>query len=297
MGPFVTAKALRDARVRRSIRAIVFGDASLAPTLRGLPHVELRAVSDLPRASRVPGRPSRLGGRAQLAYVNAALDAARLGEAQALCTAPVSKAAIAQSGTPFVGHTEHLARAFGCEVMMLMAGPRLNVALFSNHVSLRSLPRLVTRRAVARKLQFLSRAWERLHGRAPRIAVCGLNPHAGDDGLLGAEEHRAIAPGIATARRLGVKAEGPFAADGLFAKYATRAPYDVVLAMFHDQGLVAAKALDFERTVNVTLGLPVPRTSPDHGVAYDIAPLRTASAEPMVQALMKAGEYARRSKG
>lgn len=268
----------------------------MAASFRGLSHVEFRTVSELPKSARVPGRSSRLGGRAQLAYVDAAIASAQVGDAQAICTAPVSKSAIAQSGTPFVGHTEHLARAFGCEVMMLMAGPRLNVALFSNHVSIRALPRLVTRTAVSRKLRFLSNAWRQLHGQAPRIGVCGLNPHAGDEGLLGDEELRAIAPGIESARRAGVRAFGPFAADGLFSKFSSGAPFDVVLAMFHDQGLVAAKALDFELTVNVTLGLPVPRTSPDHGVAYDIAARRTASPEPMIQALVKAGEYARRSK-
>jgi 4-hydroxy-L-threonine phosphate dehydrogenase PdxA len=133
----------------------------------------------------------------------------------------------------------------------------------------------------------LSASLRRLVGRSPRIAVCGLNPHAGEGGLLGREEVRVIAPAIRRAQRKGVRCAGPLAADGLFGRI-DHFGFDAVLAMYHDQGLVAAKALDFDNTVNVTLGLPLPRTSPDHGVAYDIAGTGKASAEPMVQALLKA---------
>jgi len=299
IGPEVVARALADGRVQRALVPVVFGDASLEQELRGFhlldpndPSVRparatLCAVTRLLPGDRAPGRPSRLGGRAQLRYIQAAVAAARAGFVDALCTAPVSKGGISAAGERFVGHTELLAEAFDCEVLMLMEGPRVRVALATNHLPLAKVARALKTDTLVAQLKLLSKAMRTRLGRAPRIAVCGLNPHAGDGGLLGREEVDVIAPAIARARKAGVRCEGPYAADGLFAQ-ADKMPCDVVLAMYHDQGLVAAKALDFDRTVNVTLGLPLPRTSPDHGVAYDIAGTGRASAEPMVAALLAA---------
>ncbi|HZN95940.1 MAG TPA: 4-hydroxythreonine-4-phosphate dehydrogenase PdxA [Myxococcales bacterium] len=292
IGPEIVARALADARVRRALVPVVFGDG---PSLRRLEGAQVRAVTRLPAADRRPGKPSRAGGRAQLQYVRAAVAAARAGEVDALCTAPVSKEQISRSGERFVGHTELLAESFGRDVLMLLDGPRLKVALATNHVSIRDLPRALTRGRVAGALLLLDASLRPLLGRAPRLAVCGLNPHAGDGGLLGREDGAVIAPAMRDAARRGVQCEGPFAADGLFASLlrARRSRFDAVLAMFHDQGLVVVKALDFEHTVNVTLGLPLPRTSPDHGVAYDIAGKGRADAEPMISALLKAADLAR----
>ena len=248
-------------------------------------------VSRLAVHQRRPGFPSRAGGRAQLAYIDAAIAAAKEGSVEAICTAPVSKEQISRAGFPFMGHTEWLAEAFGVEVLMLMDGPRLRVALATNHLAISEVPRALKKGKLAQQLVLLSEALAPSLGRRPRLAVCGLNPHAGEGGLLGTEELTQIAPAIALARRRGVDAKGPFAADGLFAQ-ADKMPFDAVLAMFHDQGLVAAKALDFSRTVNVTLGLPVPRTSPDHGVAYDLAGKGTADPTPMIEALLKAAALA-----
>jgi len=248
-------------------------------------------VTALAEKDRAPGRPTRAGGRAQLSYVKAAIEAAQRGWVDALCTAPVSKEQISRAGVPFVGHTELLAESFGREVLMLMDGPRVKVALATNHLALRDVPRALDRTRLAAQLQLLSASLQPVLRRRPRIAVCGLNPHAGEGGLLGDEEVRTIAPAIALARRRGVDCTGPWPADGLFAR-PDRMPADVVLAMYHDQALVVAKALDFDRTVNVTLGLPVPRTSPDHGVAYPLAGKGKASAEPMIAALLKAAQLA-----
>lgn len=286
IGPEVTRAALSSPRVRRALEPVLFGDAAWARALLGV-----RAVSQLAAKDRRPGRPSRLGGLAQHAYVTAAVAAARAGEVDALCTAPVSKEAITRAGIPFVGHTELLAEAFGVEVLMLMRGPRLSVALATNHLPLAQVPRALSTPKLVAQLRLLSRELEALLGRRPRLAVCGLNPHAGEGGVLGTEEGRVIAPAIARARRLGLDVHGPFAADGLFAKARTF-PFDAALAMFHDQGLVATKTLDFAGTVNVTLGLPVPRTSPDHGVAYDLAGKSQADPAPMVHALLLAAELA-----
>lgn len=289
IGAEVTRKALARAEVKRALTPIVFGDASVK-----IPGVVVEDITALPARDRVPGKPSRLGGRAQLAYILAAIDCVKAGQADGLCTAPVSKEAIAKTGVAFTGHTELLAAAFDAEVMMLMRGPKLSVALATNHLALSAVPRALDTKKLARQLEFLDVQLRPLLGRKPRIAVCGLNPHAGDGGVLGKEEQQLIAPAIALARKQGVRAEGPFAADGLFAGAAQRAlEFDVALAMFHDQGLVATKAVDFAHTVNVTLGLPVPRTSPDHGVAYDIAGKNVADPTPMVFALLEAAAQAR----
>ena len=299
-------RALAHPAVRRALIPVVFGDGpgiERLGTLRRLPPVEAGsplpaegpariAVTTLAAKDRAPGKPTRAGGKAQLRYVTAAVEAARRGEVDALCTAPVSKEQITRSGVRFMGHTELLAEAFGREVLMLMDGPRVKVALATNHLALRDVPRALEKTRLAAQLQLLSASLQPVLGRRPRIAVCGLNPHAGEGGLLGDEEVRTIAPAIALARRRGVDCTGPWPADGLFAR-PDRMPADVVLAMYHDQALVVAKALDFDRTVNVTLGLPVPRTSPDHGVAYALAGKGKASAEPMIAALLKAAQLAR----
>jgi 4-hydroxythreonine-4-phosphate dehydrogenase len=301
IGPEVTAAALALPRVRRALVPVVFGDG---PTLERFPLFRKYArvtpetlgratgptvcvVSQLAQKHRVPGSPSRAGGRAQYDYVMAAIAAARAGHVDALCTAPVSKEEISRAGIPFMGHTEVLAEAFGVEVMMLMDGPRVRVALATNHVPLSALPRLLTVEKLTEQLRLITREFTPVLGRRPRIGVLGLNPHAGEGGLLGREEVEIISPAIRKARASRVDVHGPLPADGVFAR-PDDIDYDVVLAMYHDQGLIPAKALDFERTVNVTLGLPVPRTSPDHGTAYSLAGTGKASHVPMAEALLKA---------
>ncbi len=291
IGTEVTLKALAQPRVNRALIPVLFGDASVKAGA-----LELRVISQLAAADRRAGKPTRAGGLAQLAYIRSAVTAAQRGEIDGICTAPVSKEAITRAGVLFSGHTELLAEAFGVEVMMLMKGPLLSVALATNHLPLREVPDALSTPKLLLQLELLDRCLRPALGRRPRIAVCGLNPHAGDGGVLGSEEDQIISPAIRKAKARGIDVSGPFAADGLFAG-ARKFPYDVALAMFHDQGLVATKTLDFERTVNVTLGLPVPRTSPDHGVAYDIAGKDRADARPMVCALLEAAAMcARRSR-
>jgi 4-hydroxy-L-threonine phosphate dehydrogenase PdxA len=196
IGPEVTAAALELARVRRALVPVVFGDG---PTLarfpvfqryaRATPETLGRAeVTTLVEKDRRPGKPTRAGGRAQYAFVTAAIEAARAGLVDALCTAPVSKEQISRAGIPFMGHTEVLAEAFGVEVLMLMDGPRVRVALATNHVPVSALPRLLTVEKLTDQLELLSRELKPVVGRRPRIAVLGLNPHAGEGGLLGREE-------------------------------------------------------------------------------------------------------------
>jgi 4-hydroxythreonine-4-phosphate dehydrogenase len=278
IGPEIVAKALKDKRVRRVLTPVVFADASLDVPGR-IP------VTQLDLKDRKPGKPTRSGGRAQFTYLMRAIDAARTGQVDALCTAPVSKEQISLAGVEFFGHTEVLASAFSSEVLMLMAGPRLNVALATNHLPLAKVPGALEKKKLAGQLELLSRSLGR-----PRIAVCGVNPHASDGGLLGDEERDVIAPAVELARKRGVDAHGPFPADGLFAKLSGggKLPYGAVLAMFHDQALCVAKALDFRHTVNVTLGLPLVRTSPDHGTAFDIAGTGRADASSLIEAVRMA---------
>jgi 4-hydroxythreonine-4-phosphate dehydrogenase len=288
IGPLVTAKALRQAAIRRKIEPVLFGDAR--DRERFPPGTEFHAISALAPHQRRPGVPSRGGGRAQYEAIVALIDAARRGEIDAMCTAPVSKEQITRAGVPFMGHTEVLADAFRVEVLMLMKGPRLSVALATNHLPLARVPRALTIDGVVKTLSLLDAGLSPVLQRRPTIAVCGLNPHAGEGGLLGREEQTIIIPAMRRAARRGVRTTGPHGADGLFAM---RRGFDVALAMFHDQGLVATKTLDFTHTVNVTLGLPVPRTSPDHGTAYELARAGRADATPMVSALLEAAAFAR----
>jgi 4-hydroxythreonine-4-phosphate dehydrogenase len=308
IGPEVTAAALAQAQVVRGLEPVVFGDdrvwaraCRIARVEDRLPRIAVGAAvprgGALVEVTRLSARQARAGvpdlpgARAQLAYLVCAADALAHGDAQALCTAPLSKAQVNAAGLPFTGHTEYLAERFDRRVLMMLAGERLRVALATTHLPLRDVPGALSTAQLARDLKLLSRELSRFGLRRPRIAVCGLNPHAGEQGHLGDEEQRVIAPAIARARRAGVRAEGPFPADSLFPR-AIDGGTDAVLAMFHDQGLVALKLLHFHDGVNVTLGLPFLRTSPDHGVAYDLAGTGKANPESMAMALRWAARYA-----
>jgi 4-hydroxythreonine-4-phosphate dehydrogenase len=311
VGPEITAAALAHPRVRAALLPVVFGDGPTLARFSRLarwPRQDAESftrperatvveVSQLSERDRRPGKPSRAGGRAQYAFITAAIAAARAGHLDGLCTAPVSKEQISRAGVPFMGHTEVLAEAFDREVLMLMDGPRLRVALATNHLPLAAVPKALSTPKLVAQLKLLSSSLAPVLGRKPRLAVCGLNPHAGEGGLLGREEVEIIAPAIRQARRAGLDVSGPLPADGLFARAVKDFPFDAVLALFHDQGLVAAKVLDFEETVNVTLGLPVPRTSPDHGTAYDLVGTGKASAVPMRTALLRCAQLAAASGG
>ena len=232
------------------------------------------------------------GGKEALAAIDEALDLALAKKVDGIVTAPVSKERIAKTGVPFVGHTEHLAARAGVKlpVMMFVAGT-LRVALVTTHVSLRKLPAMITPDRLLGILRETSKGLRDFFGvLEPRLAVCGLNPHAGEAGEFGREEIETIAPAIEAARKEGLKAEGPYAADTVW-----RRPCDAIVAMYHDQGLGPIKAMHPE-AVNVTLGLPFVRTSPDHGTAFDIAGKGLADPKPMIAAIRVAVEMCRARK-
>ncbi|HLF95271.1 MAG TPA: 4-hydroxythreonine-4-phosphate dehydrogenase PdxA [Planctomycetota bacterium] len=229
------------------------------------------------------------GGREALGAIDQALDLALSKKVDGIVTAPVSKERIAKTGVPFIGHTEYLAVRAGVKlpVMLFVAGP-LRVALVTTHVSLRKLPPMITPDRVLGVLRETSRGVREFFGvLEPRLAVCGLNPHAGEAGEFGSEEIDVIAPAIEMARKEGVKAEGPYAADTVWKR-----PCDAIVAMYHDQGLGPIKAMHPD-AVNVTLGLPFVRTSPDHGTAFDIAGKGLADPAPMIAAIRLAIEMCR----
>ncbi|MEO8488013.1 MAG: 4-hydroxythreonine-4-phosphate dehydrogenase PdxA [Betaproteobacteria bacterium] len=227
-------------------------------------------------APPVPGHPDPVNGASVLAMLRHACDACAEGAFAALVTAPVQKSAILDAGLSFIGHTEFFAERTGTPrvVMLLVGGASdapLRVALVTTHLALADVPAAIARDAVRETLVIVDAGLRRRFGiAAPRIAVCGLNPHAGEGGHLGREEQETIAPAIADARAAGVDAHGPLPADTVFVPSHAHA-YDAIVAMYHDQGLPVLKAASFGLGVNVTLGLPFPRTSVDHGTALDLA--------------------------
>jgi len=293
IGPEIVLRALAE---RPELPVKVYGDpAILAATaahlrLPALPPSRVRPVAA--RGKVVPGRPDLVAAHAQLESLQAATDDALAGQIAALCTAPISKDWIARAGFTFPGHTEYLAhRAQTDDFAMMLAGPRLRVVLATTHLALAEVPRQLRASDVARATVLVARALVRDFGvgRA-RVAVAGLNPHAGEAGRFGDEETRIVLPGIEAARallareRLPADVSGPHVPDAVF-RQAADGRFDAVVALYHDQGLIPVKLLHFDDAVNVTLGLPFVRTSPDHGTAYDIAGLGRANPGSFLAAL------------
>ena len=222
-------------------------------------------------------------------------EAARLcitGEAAAMATAPINKEALNRAGHKYPGHTELLAELTGTgDFVMMLAGDRLRVTLVTIHEALKNVPQLVTFDKVLSTIRITHRDVDRYFRKNPRIAVLALNPHCGEGGLFGDEEERVIKPAVEAARREGINCVGPLSADTLF-HFAVEGGYDAVVCMYHDQGLIPLKLLHFEDGVNVTLGLPIIRTSVDHGTAYDLAGSGKASDASMAAAIRMAAEMA-----
>jgi 4-phospho-D-threonate 3-dehydrogenase / 4-phospho-D-erythronate 3-dehydrogenase len=314
IGPEICARALADPLVRRRARCRVYGDAEVmrkAADLVGVDPsswivVQHRALGlgdggdfgaeivDLGNAdlgSFEPGAVSASCGRAAWEYVEAAARSALAGEVEAVVTAPINKESIAAAKVPHIGHTEMLGAVAGvADPLTMFETLGLRVFFLTRHVSLRKACELVTR---DRLLDYIERCSAALKGigLSGELVVAGLNPHCGEHGLFGDEEGREILPAIEEARRRGLLVSGPVGADSVF-HLAKIGRYAAVLSLYHDQGHIACKTLDFERTVSLTLGLPFLRTSVDHGTAFDIAWKGEASAISMVEALLAAARYA-----
>jgi len=267
------------------------------PGQAGAAYANALPVLALQDGTYCPGEPDREGAEIALHSLTQAIALTVSGEANGLVTAPVSKARLAEVGFAHPGQTEFVAEACGAgpdDAVMMLAGPSLRTVPLTIHVALADVSRLVTPALIHAKALTVARALRDDFGiAAPRLAIAGLNPHAGEGGKFGREDLDVIAPAIAALRAHGIDATGPHPADALFAPRA-RADYDAALCMYHDQALIPIKALDFDEGVNVTLGLPVVRTSPDHGTAFAIAGKGLADPGATIAALRMAGEIATR---
>jgi len=291
IGPEITIKALSDLTIHDHCRPVVLGDPGALdlyikgkkkPSIQILSHpsdakgkrdqIELIALSSLKKDQMIPGKPSKEGGRAMVAYIIKAVELVQQGGLEAMVTCPISKALMHEAGYAFEGHTELIAHLTDCEdPIMMLAGDRLRVALVTIHCALRDVPANLNEEKIYKTIAITAKALrDDFALNNPRIALAALNPHAGESGLFGSEEETLIKPALQRAQREGFLVQGPFPADTLFHR-AAMGEFDVVVVMYHDQGLIPLKLLHFSDAVNVTLGLPIIRTSVDHGTAYEIA--------------------------
>ena len=275
IGPEIAQRAAADSRVLEVSEPVLYGPS--------------------PGVTFSPGVLSADAGRAAYDTIVRAVDDVQGGLVSAIATAPISKEAFRLAGLPWVGHTDLLAHLTGArDVAMMFYADALRVVLATVHIALADVPRTLTARSIEATIALTARELPRFGFANPRIAVAGLNPHAGEHGLFGTEEETAIGPAIMACRTRGIDVSGPFSADTLFVR-ARRNEFDVVVACYHDQGLIPVKLLAFGQAVNVTLGLPFVRTSVDHGTAFDIAGRGLADPESMIAAVLLAARLATRS--
>ncbi len=314
VGPEVIIKALNGRGLPRDARVLIVGSAPvLAHSAEALGvKVEARCVGEpdwereapalldtgaFPICELEPRRADAVGGRAALDYIERAVGLVLAGNADAIVTAPINKEAIGAAGSPFPGHTEMLAHLSGARLpVMMLASPRLRVALVTTHVALREVPDAIRAEDIIETARILSDGLRRFFGvKAPRIAVCGLNPHCSDGGRFGDEEARVVEPAAEAARRAGIDLRGPKPADSVF-WHAQEGEYDAVLALYPDQGMIPVKMGGLAEVVDVTLGLPFVRTGVGHGTAYDIAGRGRADERSLVNAVRMAARMVRSSR-
>ncbi len=309
IGPEVTVKALLDKSIRKKIFPVIFGDkgvlAKLAEdiglkvrfreisTLDNLKSIALgerellvKSISNLKMTRLRYGRPDRNCGRAMVNYVKEAVKACLDGYVHAIVTAPINKEIINEAGFRYGGHTEMIAELTGAkEFTMMFVSKHFKVSLVTIHVPLKDVSMKITPQRIY-KVGLLT--WKTLRQyfglKNPKIGVCGLNPHAGEGGIFGDEEKDMIYPAIVSMRSIGIDAEGPLSPDTAFWK-AYNKQFDAIIAMYHDQGLIPVKLVDFDNAVNLTIGIPIIRTSPDHGTAYNIAGKGVADPSSMKAAI------------
>jgi 4-hydroxythreonine-4-phosphate dehydrogenase len=272
IGPEIAAKAAETSGVREVCIPVLYGPPEGARYERGVLSAE--------------------AGRAAYDAICAAVRDAQAGVVQGIATAPVNKAAFALAGLPWKGHTDLLGHLTGAtHVAMMFWSEPLKVILATVHVPLADVPRAITGELLASIIDLATQELPTFGIATPRLALAGLNPHAGEDGLIGAEEEHVLKPAVAAARARGIDIGGPFPGDTVFVR-ATRGEFDAVIACYHDQGLIPVKLLAFGQAVNVTLGLPIVRTSVDHGTAFDIAGQGVADPSSMIAATLLAAQLA-----
>jgi 4-hydroxythreonine-4-phosphate dehydrogenase len=279
IGPEIVLKALKQKHLHKLAEFKIFGDSNIG--------VSYQEATQLTPAKR--NKAFKKAGQLARESLDSALESLKKNEVQAIITAPVSKTHLNRAGFPFAGQTEYIASFWPKQkASMMLASKKLKVVLVTIHQPLKNIFKLITQKSVLEKIQLTHLALQNDFGiKAPRIAVCGLNPHAGENGLLGCEDRDIIFPAIKQAQRQGINASGPHASDTLF-YWAIKGQYDAVVCMYHDQGLIPLKTLAMDEGVNITLGLPVIRTSPDHGCAFDIAGRNQANPQSMIESIKMA---------
>ena len=308
IGYEVIIKSLADARILDSFTPVIYGSSKIFGFYRKQIH-EIDAMDTYvinsakdahPKRINIvnclgdnvfvePGRATSESAKSAIRSLECAVEDIKKGYIDVLVTAPINKKAMVREGFGYNGHTEYLENVFGVdEVAMLMVSDILKIGVVTAHIPLKDVPSSITREKIVAKLQMMDRSLRRDFGvESPRIAVLGLNPHCGDDGLLGGEEESIILPAVKQAQEAGIQAFGPYSPDGFFG-LGNYGRFDATLAMYHDQGLAPFKALAFERGVNFTAGLPIVRTSPDHGTAYEMAGRDEADPHSMMSAIYTA---------
>ncbi|NDD62655.1 MAG: 4-hydroxythreonine-4-phosphate dehydrogenase PdxA [Acidobacteria bacterium] len=311
IGPEIAARASARPEVLGVCRPVLIGDPafllpwmtdSAGPLLeraQDIPHLTpAPVILSTPRSSLAelirPGIEQAAAGRLAEAAIRLAVSACLAGELEAMATAPINKASFSLAGLSFPGHTEFLAHLTGCEdFAMAFISPRLRVALLTTHLALAEVPAAVRRQPLERLIRLVDRELK-VYGMArPRLALAGINPHAGEGGLFGDEERREMAPAVEACRAEGIDVSGPYPGDTVFLR-AVRGEFDLVISCYHDQGLIPVKCFSFGEAVNVTLGLPLIRTSVDHGTAFDIAGRGVADESSLVAAILLAADLAGR---
>ncbi len=301
IGPEITLRAAANARVRRACRLVVYGNEAVLEATGKLLAFDRRAPTAIVRvqpAGRLRTRdtlpkPGRAAGAAAFAFLDAAARAVADGRHDGLVTAPINKMWLERAGYNYDGHTGYLSELADQPATMMLAGRSLRVVLATTHIAHKDVARRLTVDAIVGAARTTIEHLRRFHAIArPRLAVAALNPHAGEEGLFGDEESRIIEPAIRSLRRSRLAVEGPFPADTLFATART-GYYDAVVCMYHDQALIPLKLLEFGRSVNISMGLPFIRTSPDHGTAYDVVGTGQAKPDSMIEAILVAAQMAR----
>lgn len=301
VGPEVIVKALYSGKTGKRIVPVVIGSINVmweAVRMTGLP-VRVRKISDISDLSSgqdhinvldirsdmtLKTGPSKNSGESVIKYIEKAVELALNNEVSAIVTAPISKESLKMAGGNWPGHTEMLADLTKTkDFAMMFASKKLNVILSTIHMPLKDVPKKINEKLILKTIRLAKRGTMML-GIKERIAVAGLNPHAGESGIMGTEETKAIIPAIKKARKEGINVSGPYPPDVVFHK-ALNKEFDMIVCMYHDQGLIPFKMLAFETGVNITVGLPVIRTSPDHGTAFDIAWKNKANPSSMIEAI------------
>ncbi|HRI04399.1 MAG TPA: 4-hydroxythreonine-4-phosphate dehydrogenase PdxA [Pyrinomonadaceae bacterium] len=300
IGPEITLKAISDKTNRAMCRVVLIGDAGhmrrLAAKLGvALDDIEIVDLNNLPTEFEI-GVDAAVTGKASAEYIEKAVELWREGKIDAICTAPISKKAIALGGYNYPGHTEFIAELTDTtDFRMSFFADKLRVVLLSTHLPLTKAIERVKTAALVDLISFANREISKLLGRDITIAVAGLNPHASEGGMFGSEEHDEIIPAIEKCKSAGINVSGPYSPDTIFGRCAS-GEFDAVVALYHDQATIAVKSLAFGSGVNVTLGLPLIRTSVDHGTAYDIAGKGIADESSLIAAIKLAADLANQSR-